>query len=37
MSLATLPALALLSPVKNLTIHNVVYNCCRLQDTWVER
>ena len=23
--------------VKNLTIHNVVYNCCRLQDTWVER
>jgi hypothetical protein len=23
--------------VKNLTIHNVVYNGCWLQDTWVER
>jgi peptide/nickel transport system substrate-binding protein len=23
--------------VKGLTIHNVVYNCCRLQDTWLDR
>jgi peptide/nickel transport system substrate-binding protein len=23
--------------VKGLTIHNVVYNCCRHQDTWLDR
>jgi peptide/nickel transport system substrate-binding protein len=23
--------------VKNLVPHNVVYNCCRLQDTWLDR
>jgi peptide/nickel transport system substrate-binding protein len=23
--------------VKNLIPHNVVYNCCRLQDTWLDR
>ena len=23
--------------VKNLIPHNVVYNCCRLQDTWLDK
>ena len=23
--------------VRNLTPHNVVYNCCRLQETWLDR
>ena len=23
--------------VKNLVPHNVVYNCCRLQDAWLDK
>jgi hypothetical protein len=26
-----------LPTVKNLVPHSVVYNCCRLQDTWLDK